>query len=574
MLQERGVIKMQKFSDLKYVRPDFNEIKKQLKDFKRKIRKVKNYQQFKEIYNQFVETASNLITTVTIASIRNTMDKTDSFYDEEMKYINEKSSVIQLPMLFLIKTLLKSPFRKQFDEEYGAFLTENIERSLKLMSPLIILDSIKEGRLTQQYSKDVALCTTDFRGEKCNFYGLLKHMESTDRQKRKEAFVVWAAMYESIADKLDETYDRLVKLRVRMAKKLRFKNYIEYSYLIKRRYDYTALDVESFRNNVRDIIVPFCLELYEKQIKRLGVKTLHFYDESLVFAEGNALPIGDKDELVDKARKMYDEMSQQTGEFFRFMNEYQLFDLETRSGKHLGGYCSFLPDYKAPFIFSNFNGTSADVDVLTHEAGHAFQIYLASRYQKNLLSISSTSEINEIHSMAMEHFAYDWMESFFGENADKYLYTHLCKSLTAIPYMVAVDEFQHRVFENPKMTAQQRRQIWSEIEKIYLPWRCYDGNRFLEEGGFWMQKQHIFLYPFYYIDYALAQISSYELFIRSRENREEAWENYVALCQKGGSQGYFDLLKSAGLKNPFARETMEETIGRIKEIIQEFEEKI
>ncbi len=565
---------MKKFSDLKYVRPDFKEIKKQLKDYLKRFKKVKTYSEFKDLYMEFEKNTSELASAVSIASIRNTMDKTDSFYEEEMKYINEKGAIIQLSSLSLSKALLKSPFRKQFDEEYGSFLTEKIEKSLKLISPLTIIDSIKESKLTQKYSKDVALCETEFRGEKKNFYGLLKHMESTDRQERKEAFIAWADLYESVADKLDDTYDRLVKLRVRMAKKLGFKNYIEYAYLASNRYDYDAKEVEKFRNNVRDIIVPVCAELYKKQKQRLGIETLHFYDEGLVFPEGNAIPIGNKEQLVAKAKKMYDEMSKETSEFFNFMYDYELFDLETRPGKHLGGYCTFLPAQKAPFIFSNFNGTSADVDVLTHEAGHAFQIYLSSRHQKTMLNMMSSSEINEIHSMAMEHFTYDWMELFFGENANKYIYSHLVKSLTVIPYMVSVDEFQHRVFENPKMNAEERRKVWHEIEKIYLPWRSYDANKFLKEGGFWMQKQHIFLYPFYYVDYALAQMSSFELYIKSLENRQAAWDDYVALCQKGGSMGYFDLLKSANLNNPFDREKMSETISKVKEIIQEYENKI
>lgn len=565
---------MKKFSDLQYQRVDFKRVKNQIKDYQTAFKKAKTYAEFKDLYQEFEKITSQIATMTSIASIRNTMDKTDSFYEEEMKYINEKSAGIQLSSLSLIKTLLKSPFRKDFDQEYGKFLTKKIEDFIKLINPLTVLDNIQESKLTQQYSKDIALCETEFEGEKCNFYGLLKYMENTDRQIRKKAFEAWANMYESVANKLDDTYDKLVKLRVKKAKKLGFKNYIDYIYLERGRYDYTAKDIEIFRNNVRDIIVPICLELYEKQRQRLKVETLHFYDEKLVFLEGNATPIGNKDELVAKALKMYDEMSQQTSEFFRFMNDHELFDLETRAGKHLGGYCTFLPEYKAPFIFSNFNGTSADVDVLTHEAGHAFQIYLASRFQKTMLAMSSTSEINEIHSMAMEHFSYDWMKLFFKENVNKYLYAHLSNSLMTIPYMVAVDEFQHKVFENPAMSAKERRKTWKEIEKIYLPWRSYDGNKFLEEGGFWMQKQHIFLYPFYYVDYALAQMSSFELYLRSKENKKQAWDDYVSLCQKGGSMGYFDLLKSAKLNNPFDKEKMQETTDKIKAIIAEFEKNL
>ena len=188
------------------------------------------------------------------------------------------------------------------------------------------------------------------------------------------------------------------------------------------------------------------------------------------------------------------------------MTKYELFDLETRPGKHLGGYCTSLPEYKAPFIFSNFNGTSADVDVLTHEAGHAFQAYLGERLIPIGVLQGSTSEVCEIHSMSMEFFTYPWMDKFFGDRADEYRYAHLCDALAVIPYMACVDEFQHEVYKNPKMTAKERRGVWRSIEKKYMPWRDYDGNAFLENGGFWMQKQHIFLYPFYYIDYALADL--------------------------------------------------------------------
>ena len=267
-------------------------------------------------------------------------------------------------------------------------------------------------------------------------------------------------------------------------------------------------------------------------------------------------------------------MSPETDEFFKFMTEYDLFDLDTKVGKRMGGYTTFFPAYKAPFIFSNFNGTSADIDVLTHEAGHAFQAYLASRTLSIETQCHSTSEINEIHSMTMEHFAYPWMESFFGDKANEYLYTHLVDSLCTIPYLVSVDEFQHRVFEKPTMSAMERRQAWHQIELKYLPWRDYDGNEFLENGGFWMQKQHIFLYPFYYIEYALAQICAYQFFIKSRANKDEAWNDYINLCKLGGSLGYFDLLKEANLKTPFDENNIKQIVNDVKDVIDEFEKRI
>ena len=248
---------------------------------------------------------------------------------------------------------------------------------------------------------------------------------------------------------------------------------------------------------------------------------------------------------------MYSELSPQTKEYFDFMTEHELFDLVTRENKHLGGYCTWLPDYQAPFIFSNFNGTSADVDVLTHEAGHAFEFYYACRRLPLVSMAGSTSEINEIHSMSMEHFTYPYMERFFGENADKYRYAHFCSALRSIPYLVSVDEFQHRVFEHPEAGPADWRRFWKEIEQKYMPWRRYDGNDFLESGGFWMQKQHIFLYPFYYIDYALAQMGAFSLY-RRQLTSGDGWKHYLDLCAIGGKYGYFETLERAGIPVPLS----------------------
>ena len=451
--------------------------------------------------------------------------------------------------------LLNSPYKEDFASEFGEYFIQKMEIGQRLESEAIIPEKVQEAQLSQEYSKTVAQCSTDFQGEKCNFYGLLKHMQSTDREERRLAFKAWAKMYSQVAPKLDDIYDQLVKLRVDIARKLGFDSFIDYIYLERGRYDYTKEDVEKFRSFVKKYITPACQKLYDLQKKRIGVDKLHYYDEALLFPEGNATPVGTTAELVEKANAMYREMSRETGEFFDFMHGHELYDLESKPGKRMGGYCTFLAEYKAPFIFSNFNGTSADVDVLTHEAGHAFESFTASKHQTLLDMVWSTSEIDEIHSMTMEHFAYQWMESFF-EDADKYRYLHLTEAFRAIPYLVCVDEFQHRVFEKPEMTADERYALWRDIEKAYMPWRDYDGNEFLEKGGFWMQKQHIFLYPFYYVDYALAQVCAFQYYGGMKTDRSKTWNDYYTLCCAGGSKGYFELLKVGSLESPFKEETV------------------
>ncbi len=559
---------MLKFQDMPYVRPDINEVRACYERVTAEILSAASYDEARAAFFELQDAETESGTMMSLAHTRNTIDTADPYYEGEVKYLHAEFARLMPLQKAYREAMAASPFRADFEKEFGPQMFKMIDAGIKTGSPLIIEETIRSGELTQAYQKTTALANTQFRGEKCNFYGLLKHMESTDRTERREAFEAWAALYASIAPTLDAQYDELVQLRAKMAEKLGFKSFTDMAYLQRRRFDYTQEDVKAFREQVKNVITPAVDRLRRAQQKRLGVEKLKYYDEALIFPEGNADPIGTKDELIAKAQKMYREMSQETGEFFDFMTEYELFDLETRPTKRMGGYCTSFAKYKAPFIFSNFNGTSADVDVLTHEAGHAFQGYLGMRSIPVSMLKGSTSEINEIHSMAMEHFAYPWMESFFGENNDKYLYSHLLGALAVIPYMCCVDEFQHRVYEKPDMTAMERRAAWREIEKAYMPWRDYDGVEFLEEGGFWMQKQHIFLYPFYYIDYALAQMGAFELYGRMKEDKSVAWQDYLRLCRAGGTKGYFDLLKVANLSNPFHAGSVEKAVGHVIEELE------
>ena len=560
---------MVKFSEMPYERPDLEGLKTALENAAKQVTEAKDYQEVRKAFFEVQERQKTAFTLYSIAHVRNTMDTTDEYYDGEIRWLREQMARMTPVNIAWEKALTESPFRKEFESEFGKQLFRLLDAELLTEDEKIVPEMIREGEVCQQYRKTAAQAETDFRGEKCNFYGLLKHMESTDRQERKEAFEAWAKLYETISPELDRQYTELVQLRDAKAKKMGFKTYTEMAYISRNRFDYTREDATRFREQIRTVVTPAVAAIRERQKKHLGIDKIRFYDEQLKFPEGNALPIGTTEELVDKAQKMYREMSKETGEFFDFMKEYQLFDLETRPGKHLGGYMTRFASYKAPFIFSNFNGTAADVDVLTHEAGHAFQGYLAMRSIPISALTGSTSEINEIHSMTMEHFAYPWMNLFFGDRADEYRTAHLLEALCVIPYLVSVDEFQHEVYAKPDMTPQQWREVWHAIERKYMPWRDYDGNEFLEGGGFWMQKLHIFLYPFYYIEYALAQICAFQYYGRMKEDRKAAWEDYLRLCRAGGTKGYFELLETGNLLNPFRDGTVEKATAHVIEELKQ-----
>ena len=558
---------MEKFCEMQYVRPDGEALLQKIREATMQLRDSGDFETAKTIFWSVQEKATHFETMSSLAYVRNTINTKDAFYEKEMEYLFGIQPRLNVEMKAFHEVLLASDFLADFEKELGELYVQQIKADIRLTDACNVELQVKESMLKQEYSKTAAAPTTQFHGEELNFYGLLKKMQSDDRLIRKEAMEAWAALYESISEKLDSIYTELMKLRLQMAENLGFSSYEEMVFLKMGRYTYTPEDLAVFRRQVCEHVVPICEKLFENQRQRLGIDTLHYYDESIVFPDGNAMPIGTTQELLEKAGNMYREISKETGDFFDFMLAYDLFDLETRNGKQQGGYCTTFPDYKAPFIFSNFNGTDADIDVLTHEAGHSFEAYEAMRRIPLTEQTFSTSEVAEIHSMSMEFFTYPWMELFFGEHAEKYRKSHLWDALECVPYMACVDEFQHRVYEEKLFDAMERRKIWSELEKKYMPWRDYDGNAFLENGGFWMQKQHIFMEPFYYIDYALARFGSLEYYGHMMQDYQSAWEDYYHLCCAGGSRSYPELLKIGNLSSPLEEGTVKKILDSIEEYI-------
>jgi M3 family oligoendopeptidase len=337
------------------------------------------------------------------------------------------------------------------------------------------------------------------------------------------------------------------------------------------RSDYNYKDVEKFREHVLNYIVPISNELRQRQAKRIDVDKFKYYDIPLDFISGNPAPKGNKEWIMERAKKMYEELSKETHEFINFMIDRDLFDLETKPNKQAGGYCTFIYDYKSPFIFANFNGTQGDVTVVTHEAGHAFQTYQSKDFDSPEFSFP-TSESAEIHSMSMEFITWPWMELFFEDDIDKFKFFHLADSLCFIPYGVTVDEFQHVVYENPDMTPDERKKAWRDIEKKYTPYKDYDDNEFLDKGTFWFKQGHIFSTAFYYIDYTLAQICAYQFWLKFNENKEQAWEDYLNICKAGGSKSFLEIIKTGNLQSPFEGNTINSVASKIKEYLDKIDD--
>ncbi|HXH17576.1 MAG TPA: M3 family oligoendopeptidase, partial [Chitinophagales bacterium] len=493
---------------------------------------------------------NDFATAQSLVSIRHTVDTTDKFYEAEQNYFDKSSPVFEGLIHRYYQSLVKSKFRKQLETKWGAHLFNIAECALKTFAPQIIEDLKKENELKTGYMKLVASARIMFEGEERNLMGLIPFELSTDRNMRIRASEAKFGFLRDNEAQLDRLYDELVKVRTSIARKLGYKNYIGLGYDRLTRTDYTAEDVKYYRGQILEHVVPVATALRQRQAHRLGIGEFKYYDENLTFKSGNAKPKGDADWIIRQGTKMYKELSKETDEFFNFMTQYQFMDLLNKKGKAGGGYCTYLSNYKAPFIFSNFNGTSNDIDVLTHEAGHAFQVYMSRNFEMPEYHWP-TFEACEIHSMSMEFFTWPWMESFFKEDTDKYKFAHLSGTMLFLPYGAAVDEFQHFVYENPDATPAERKKEWRKIEKKYLPHRDYAGNTYLENGGFWQKQSHIYQNPFYYIDYTLAEVCALQFWSRAHEDRQAAWNDYVKLCKAGGSLPFLSLVKLAGLESPF-----------------------
>lgn len=465
------------------------------------------------------------------------------------------------------RQLLTGPWREAIEANFGPQALALWEADLKTFEPAIERDLVDEAKLQSEYTELTAAARFPFRGQDLNLSGIVKYREDADRNTRHEAEQVRWQWFANNREALDRIYDQQVHLRTEMAQKLGFPNYIGLGYARMKRVDYTQFDVERFRAAVREDLVPMCIELRERQGVRLGLDKLMFWDEAVHDPQGNPAPRDDHDWLVGQAQEMFDNLGGGLDDFFRLMTKSQLTDLKNRDGKSPGGFCTSFPTVGLPYIFANFNGTKHDVEVFTHEMGHAFQAYM-SREQPLVDYLWPTYESCEIHSMGLEFLAWPQMERFFGADADRFRRIHLEQALLFIPYGVAVDHFQHLVYEGPDATPAERHGMWQEVERLYLPWRDYGDLPHVVDGGFWQFQRHIYLNPFYYIDYTLAQTCALQLWVRSQQDFPAAMESYVKLCRRGGEAPFQELARSAGLVSPFETGCLRDVVGLARKRLQ------
>ncbi len=676
------------FSEMAYERPDLEDLKQQTAALTGRLKEAPSYTAAREVFLQMDQLQKHISTLSSLASIRHSIDTRDEYYDGEAKFWNAALPELQEYQQEWTLALLGSPYRKAFEAEYGNLMFLNAEIELKTFSPEIIPQLQRENDLVQEYEKLLASAQIPFdaqsrarnaaaedpatgspaagntaaenpatenpmagdadtthvgdgeagaKSDGMKMYTLSQmtpFKSAPDDAMRLRAWKAEGQWYKDNQEKLDELYDELVHLRDEMGRKLGYDGYTELGYYRMGRNCYSKEDVERFRSAVQKYLVPVADEIYREQAKRLGKEyPMSFADNALEFRSGNPRPCGTPDEILSQGRRFYDELSPETGAFFRMMLDDGLMDVLSTEGKEGGGYCTSIPDYGVPFIFANFNGTQGDVEVVTHEAGHAFAYYM-NRDRVPMSTCWPGMEACEVHSMSMEFLSWPWAEGFFGKDTRKFRYSHLASALTFIPYGTMVDHFQHIMFEKPDMTPAERHGVWKELLGIYMPWVKLDGEiPFYSEGEGWQRQHHIYSFPFYYIDYCLAQTVSLEFWaMMQKELREKAaageepvaaepnankagsaaagsnpdkagsntavlntntignepvqagagdsnsgakipntWARYMAYTEQGGSCTFTELLANAGLESPFDEACLRGVCAQAKQWLENYD---
>lgn len=556
-----------KFQDMPYERIDFEKVQEEIKALMREFDAAESGEEQFAVHQRYYKLTGRVDSMYTIANIRFDIDTSDEFYAKEHEYYDEKMPEYSNAVLEYQKKLYASPYREYLENKIGPVAFKNLEIAQKAMDEKLIPLMQEENALTMEYDRLIAGAKLEFDGKELNLSLMRPYLIHQDRNVRAAAWKKYSAFFEANADKLDEIYDRLVKNRTAQAKMMGYDNYLQLGYYRMGRNCYGREEVEAYREQVKKDFVPFAEELHERRRKRLGLEKLSYIDSSVYFSDGNPAPFGTPEEILAAGQRMYGELSPETKEFMDFMMENELFDVLGRKTKKAGGYMTYIPDYRSPFVFANFNGTSGDVDVITHECGHAFQGYLSG-----MDPIREHADIGmetaEIHSMSMEFFTQGWMESFFGDQAEKYIEMHLEDSAAFIPYGCMVDEFQHIVYENPDMTPEERHAAWLELERVYRPHMDYGEDSFFSKGGFWQKQSHIYDVPLYYIDYCLAQTCALQYKVKMDEDFKGAWESYLKLCKLSAGDFYTNMIKEVGLDSPFEPGCMKNIVEKLEKYVK------
>ena len=464
-----------------------------------------------------------------------------------------KDKLLSTPLL-KDRVKMEAPvFFRQLQTDAKLFRKKNIDLSTQLRTH------------SQEYQKICGSMTVEWQGEQVTLIALNKEMDNQDRSVREDACRLSMTRRLDDKDRLDDLFNKMLDIRNRVAKNAGFDNFSAYIFPAKHRYDYTAAECLKFHESIRKHIVPLYASLSRKRKKALKIDSLQPWDMRVdVLGEEMHTPFKNISELVERTGKVFGAVDPELAKFYQNMNSQGLFDLENRKGKAPGGYQSFLPECRLPFIFMNAVGVHRDVTTLLHESGHAFHSYLAR--EMDPFQIHAPMEFCEVASMSMELMASEYLPDIFGKEVTDQLIRQTLLTIPGLLIQVAmVDAFQHWLYTDPKgKEPEERHKKWGELRKQYLP-EVDDSE--LDLSAMWQSILHIFEVPFYYVEYGIAQLGALQFWQKYLDDKELALSDYKKSLAAGGGLGLKDLFRRANLEW-----SMEESV--IEQATQTLDEKL
>ena len=552
-----------KFNEMPYTRPDIDALLARCKELAARAAAAPDGDALVVLYYEQSEAFAEYNTASQLANIHYTCDTRDAYWKAEQDFFDANGPAVTNASVEISRAFLANPHVDALTAKFGTTCVAGMKNAVLSMDDRTVELQQQFNALVSKYQQIYGGALVELDGKQLTIPQLGPYKEDLDPAVRRAAYEAEAGYFDAHRDELDALYGEIVKNLNAQAKVLGYKDYSELSYVRMNRIGYGPEEIKKFRDQVANDVVPLLQKVMAMRAKRTGIAHPTFTDLPIMFKDGNPKPIPGYEARMDAARTMYHELSPETAEFIDFMQDNELFDVESRPGKMSGGYMTSLPSYKAPFIFANWNNTSGDVDVLTHECGHAFEGYVAERDPKVPADLECPGmESAEIHSMAMEFLTAPWHHLLFGKDTGKYALLHAEDSFLFLAYGCIVDEFQHRMYQNPDLTPDERNAVWLELEHKYRPWIDFDNLPFYGRGAGWQRQLHIYECPFYYIDYCLSTMAALQFFLLSLKDHKDAWERYLKLVRRAGLASYTELMQTAGLKVPFEE-------GSIKAIAQQ-----
>ena len=552
-----------KFNEMTYTRPDIDALLARCRELAATAAAAPDGDALVRLYYEQSEAFAEYNTAANLANIHYTCDTRDAYWKAEQDFFDANGPAVTNASVEISRAFLANPHVDALTEKFGTTCVAGMKNAVLSMDDRTVELQQQFNALVSRYQQIYGGALVELDGKQLTIPQLGPYKEDLNPAVRRAAYEAEAGYFDAHRAELDELYGQIVQNLNAQARVMGYHDYSELSYVRMNRIGYGPEEIRKFRDQVANDVVPQLQKVMALRAKRTGIAHPAFTDLPILFRDGNPKPIPGYKARMDAARTMYHELSPETAEFIDFMQDNELFDVESRPGKMSGGYMTSLPSYKAPFIFANWNDTSGDVDVLTHECGHAFEGYVAERDPAIPADLECPGmESAEIHSMAMEFLTAPWHHLLFGKDTDKYALLHAEDSFVFLAYGCEVDEFQHIMYQNPDLTPDERNAEWLKLEKKYRPWIDFDNLPFYGRGAGWQRQLHIYECPFYYIDYCLSTMAALQFFLLSLTDHKDAWARYLRLVRRTGTASYTELLETAGLKVPFEE-------GSIKGIAQQ-----